>query len=150
MFLASQQELKQWRDWHFSVSVATGCFDVLHVGHVRLLKLAKSKGQFLLVGINSDGSVRQLKGKSRPVVTERDRAEMLLSLSCVDAVYVFDDLRASNFLRLARPSVWVKGGDYTMESLDECERKAVEECGGKIVIAPSEIGFSTTGILSRI
>ncbi len=149
MLLRSEQELIKWRSLRWNVSVATGCFDVLHVGHARLIDFSARQGQFLLLGINSDKSVRMLKGESRPINSERDRAEMLLSIKGVCAVYVFDDLRATRFLSLAKPSTWIKGGDYTLETLDQDERNAVEITGGKIVLFNTVNGYSTTSTLTR-
>lgn len=150
MLISSEEELKSWRSSHFPVVVASGCFDVLHVGHIRLLKSARGFGNWLLVGINSDAAVESLKGFSRPINSALHRAEMLIALRVVDAVYVFDSVRATEFLRLARPSTWVKGGDYTLETLDQNERKAVEDAGGEIVIVPSTPGFSTTSTLRAL
>src|SRR5437764_2342646 len=97
--------------------VATnGCFDLLHVGHVRYLQAAKALGDVLLVGINGDESTRQLKGPGRPVNNERDRAEVIAALECVDLVSIFPEVRATRFLELAHPNVYVKGGDYTVDS----------------------------------
>ncbi len=149
MLLKTYEELKFWRDIRWHVTVATGCFDVLHVGHIRLLREAKRLGSFLLVGINSDASVRQLKGNARPINNQEDRAEMLLSLSAVNAVFVFDDLRATRFLAESRPQVWVKGGDYTLETLDQDERKAVESAGGQILLYKTVKGYSTTATLAK-
>lgn len=149
MLLSSEAQLKFWRDIRWNVVAATGCFDVLHVGHLRLLQDAARQGQFLVVGINSDASVRQLKGPTRPVNNELDRASMLLGLSCVDAVYIFDELRCTRFLETCRPNVWVKGGDYTLETLDQDERRAVESAGGSIKFYRTVPGYSTTSTLAR-
>src|SRR5690349_9458930 len=93
--------------------VATnGCFDLLHVGHVRYLQAARAFGDALVVGVNGDRSVRELKGSGRPIIAEKDRAEILAALACVDWVAIFPGMRATNFLAAARPAVYVKGGDY--------------------------------------
>src|ERR1051325_1042149 len=104
--------------------VATnGCFDLLHVGHVRYLQAARAFGDTLVVGLNGDHSVRELKGAGRPIMAEKDRAEILAALACVDLVAIFPDARATKFLAAARPAVYVKGGDYTEGTLNEDERE---------------------------
>jgi rfaE bifunctional protein nucleotidyltransferase chain/domain len=131
--------------------VATnGCFDLLHVGHLRYLAAAREKGGFLWLGLNGDASVRELKGEGRPVNTEADRAEILAALRVVDAVTVFPEVRAVRFLEAVRPHLYVKGGDYTPESLDAGERAALAACGAAVEIMPLVPGKSTTGTLQRI
>ena len=131
--------------------VATnGCFDLLHVGHVTYLERARLQGDALLVGLNGDVSVRQLKGPDRPVTPEEDRAAVLAALESVDGVCVFADTRATEFLAAAQPDIYVKGGDYTLETLDQNERRAVEQGGGRIVIIPFVPGKSTTALLKKI
>lgn len=130
--------------------VTNGCFDILHAGHVTYLEAARGYGDALLVGVNSDESVRQLKGPDRPVNSEQDRATVLAALACVDAVCIFHDLEATRFLELARPDVWVKGGDYTLDTLNQTERRLVERLGGKIIILPLVPGKSTTALLERV
>jgi len=99
--------------------VATnGCFDLLHVGHVRYLRAARALGDLLVVGLNNDRSVRELKGSGRPIMTEIDRAEILAALECVDLVTIFPEMRATRFLAAARPAIYVKGGDYSSETLN--------------------------------
>src|SRR5256712_10004020 len=105
--------------------VATnGCFDLLHVGHVRYLQAARALGDFLAVGLNGDRSVRELKGSGRPITTERDRAEVLAALQCVDLVSIFPQIRATRFLAAVRPAIYVKGGEYSSATLDEADRAA--------------------------
>ena len=131
--------------------VATnGCFDILHVGHVRYLAAAKARGDVLIVGLNGDKSVRQLKGPRRPVNREQDRAEVLAAVESVDYVVIFPEARATKFLAAARPAVYVKGGDYTAETLDPAERDVLEKAGSKIEIIPFERGYSTSKLLERI
>ena len=131
--------------------VATnGCFDLLHVGHVRYLQAARALGDFLVVGLNSDRSVRELKGKGRPVTAQSDRAEILAALQCVDLVTIFPDLRATKFITASHPDVYVKGGDYTSETLNEEERELLTEVGAEIRIIPFEPGYSTSGLLEQI
>src|SRR6184192_192213 len=103
--------------------VATnGCFDLLHVGHVRYLQAARALGDALAIGLNGDQSVRELKGAGRPVNNESDRAEMLAALKCVDFVTIFPEMRATRFIEAARPAIYAKGGDYTSETLDAEEQ----------------------------
>ena len=130
--------------------VTNGCFDLLHVGHVIYLEQAAALGDLLLVGCNGDESVRQLKGEGRPLNPEADRALVLSALESVGSVAVFPGRRAEDFLRLAKPDVYVKGGDYTPETLDAGERVAVESGGGEIVIIPFVPGKSTTDIIQRM
>jgi rfaE bifunctional protein nucleotidyltransferase chain/domain len=130
--------------------VTNGCFDILHLGHVTYLETARSYGDALLVGLNSDASVRELKGAGRPVNNENDRAAVLAALASVDGVCIFTDRRAVKFFAAVQPDVWVKGGDYTLEALDQDERRVVEQAGGKIVILPLVPGKSTTALLTRI
>ncbi len=131
--------------------VATnGCFDLLHLGHVTYLEQARNLGDALLVGVNADATVRQLKGPGRPVNAEADRAAVLAALESVDTVCVFSELTATRFLSIARPDVYVKGGDYTLETMNQEERRVVEQAGGRIVLIPFVPGKSTTELLGRI
>ena len=131
--------------------VATnGCFDLLHVGHVRYLQAARALGDVLVVGLNGDRSVIELKGAGRPITTQRDRAEILAALACVDLVTVFPELRATTFLAAVRPSVYVKGGDYTPRTLDEEESAILKEIEAAIRIIPFEAGYSTSGLIEQI
>src|SRR5213079_1735831 len=131
--------------------VATnGCFDLLHVGHVRYLQAARALGDFLAVGLNGDDSVRELKESGRPVTTESDRAELLAALQCVDLVTIFPQLRATQFIAAVRPAIYVKGGDYTSETLDEEERAALREIGAEIRLIPFEAGYSTSRLIEQI
>ena len=130
--------------------VTNGCFDILHLGHVTYLETARNFGDALLVGVNGDDATRQLKGSGRPVNVEADRAAVLASLASVDGVCLFAEKAATKFLSAARPDIYVKGGDYTLETLDQDERRAVEQAGGKIVIIPLVPGKSTTALLEKI
>lgn len=125
-----------------------GCFDILHLGHVRYLREAKKLGDILIIGLNSDESVSALKGPDRPYVSEMERAEILASLECVDYVTIFSETRPDNLIRLIRPDIHVKGGDYKITELPE--RKLVESLGGKVVIIPPIKGHSTTNIVAKI
>ena len=130
--------------------VTNGCFDLLHVGHVRYLQAARSLGDALAVGINGDSSVRELKGPGRPLNQERDRAEVLAALESVDFVSIFPDVRATRFLQTVVPSIYVKGGDYRVETLNPEERAALEAVGAEIRIIPFEPGYSTSGLLEKM
>ena len=125
-----------------------GCFDLLHVGHVRYLKAARGLGDALLVAINSDASVRALKGEGRPVMSESERAELLASLACVDVVTVFDEESPRGLIRELLPDVLVKGGDYGLDEIHG--REEVEAAGGRVLALPFVEGASTTGIIERI
>jgi rfaE bifunctional protein nucleotidyltransferase chain/domain len=139
-----------WHHWRRNCNkriVATnGCFDLIHVGHIKLLEHARMRGDVLVVGLNSDSSVRQLKGEGRPINTEMDRATVLAAIQAVDTVVIFNFLTATGFLELVRPHVWVKGGDYTLETLDQREVEAVRSCGGQVELFPTVPGYSTTKI----
>jgi D-beta-D-heptose 7-phosphate kinase/D-beta-D-heptose 1-phosphate adenosyltransferase len=125
-----------------------GCFDILHLGHVRYLRKAKKLGDVLVVGLNSDHSVRSLKGNDRPYVSELERAEILASLECVDYVVIFSELRPDSLIKNIKPHFHVKGGDYEISTLPE--KKLVENLGGKVIVIPPVEGRSTTNIVERI
>ena len=141
---------KQMRANGKKLVVTNGCFDILHLGHVTYLENARNFGDALLLGVNSDAAVRGLKGAGRPVNSETDRAAVLAALQSVDAVCIFSDTAATRFLTAAQPDIYVKGGDYTLETLNQDERRAVELAGGKIVLVPFVPGKSTTGLLEKI
>ncbi|MGA2029611.1 MAG: D-glycero-beta-D-manno-heptose 1-phosphate adenylyltransferase [Verrucomicrobiota bacterium] len=147
-------KLPEWRkDFRSSgkkLVVTNGCFDILHLGHVTYLENARNFGDALLVGINSDAATQQLKGAGRPVNSENDRATVLAALESVDGVCIFTDKTATKFLVAAQPDIYVKGGDYTLDTLNQDERRAVESAGGKIVIVPFLPGKSTTALLEKI
>ena len=127
-----------------------GCFDLLHVGHVRYLAAARALGDALLVAINGDESVSALKGEGRPLNGESDRAEVIAALASVDYVVVFPEVRATALLEKVRPAIYVKGGDYTAESLHSEERSALESMGTEIRIVPFEPGHSTSRLLEKM
>ena len=126
-----------------------GCFDLLHVGHVRYLQQARALGDALLVAVNGDASVRSLKGPTRPINSEHDRTEVLAALSCVDFVTIFHMERVTDLVSAIRPQVYAKGGDYTVDSLDPGERGALDQVGAEIRILPLVPGKSTTGIIQK-
>ncbi len=125
-----------------------GCFDILHVGHVRYLTAAKKLGDVLIVGLNTDASVKILKGDSRPVNNEKDRAEILLGLKAVDYVVFFGERTAENLIAQVRPDVYVKGGDYTVEQIPEA--KIVQSYGGEVRLIDFVSGYSTTGTIEKL
>jgi rfaE bifunctional protein nucleotidyltransferase chain/domain len=130
--------------------VTNGCFDILHLGHVSYLESARNRGDALLVGVNGDAATRQLKGAGRPVNSESDRAAVLAALQSVDGICIFTDKTATKFLAAAQPDIYVKGGDYTLDTLNQDERRAVESAGGKIIIIPLVPGKSTSALLEKI
>ncbi|MDP9253975.1 MAG: adenylyltransferase/cytidyltransferase family protein [Verrucomicrobiota bacterium] len=130
--------------------VTNGCFDLLHLGHVKYLQAARDLGDALAVGINSDASVRALKGQGRPLNAERDRAAVVAALACVDYVTIFSEERATRFLTAAHPAIYVKGGDYKTNTLNREERAALERMGTEIRILPLEVGYSTSGMIERL
>jgi 3-deoxy-manno-octulosonate cytidylyltransferase (CMP-KDO synthetase) len=130
------------------VVFTNGCFDILHAGHIKILEHARSLGDVLVVGLNSDASVKRLKGESRPVNSEKARARVLASLQAVDAVCVFEDDTPIPLIEDVRPNIHVKGGDYIADELPEAA--TVKKHGGEIVIVPLEAGFSTTSTLEKI
>jgi D-beta-D-heptose 7-phosphate kinase/D-beta-D-heptose 1-phosphate adenosyltransferase len=130
------------------VVFTNGCFDLLHPGHIRSLEQARALGDILIVGLNSDASVRQLKGQGRPVIPERERAEILAALESVDAVVIFDDLTPREVIARLLPDVLVKGRDWPGDQI--VGREEVEAAGGRVVLAPVVPGYSTTDILKKI
>jgi rfaE bifunctional protein nucleotidyltransferase chain/domain len=130
--------------------VTNGCFDILHAGHINYLEAARALGDVLLVGVTSDAAVAALKGAGRPVNTAADRAAVLAALQSVDAVCVFAERAATNFLREAGPDIYVKGGDYTLDTINQEERRFLEGRGVKIVILGLVPGQSTTALLQKI
>lgn len=129
--------------------LTNGCFDLLHVGHVRYLQQARALGDALVVAINSDASVRALKGPERPLNSESDRAEVLAALECVDFVTIFEGERLTPLIELLRPHLYAKGGDYTVESLDRSEYGALCSAGSEIHILPLVPGRSTTTLINK-
>jgi D-glycero-beta-D-manno-heptose 1-phosphate adenylyltransferase len=141
---------KEMRECGRKLVFTNGCFDLLHVGHVRYLQAARALGDALLVAINGDESVRALKGEGRPLNRAEDRAEVIAALESVDRVVIFPEVRATQLLEIVRPAIYVKGGDYTASSLHADERAALERIGTEIEIVPFEAGHSTSGLLEKI
>ena len=132
------------------LAVTNGCFDLMHRGHATYLAQARNCADALLVLINSDASVRSLKGPSRPLVGETDRAYLLCSLRAVDKVVIFDSSRCDAELAALAPDIYIKAGDYTIETLAKEEREALLSCGADIRFMPFVPGLSTTGIVEKI
>jgi rfaE bifunctional protein nucleotidyltransferase chain/domain len=147
--ILSRQELRKrvagWREGGDSIILANGCFDLLHVGHVRYLRAAKELGGRLIAAINSDESVRALKGEGRPLIPDQERAEILASLEDVDAVVVFSEPDVRALVREIRPDVQAKGTDYTIDTVPE--RDIVMECGGRVEIVGDPKDHSATKII---
>jgi D-glycero-beta-D-manno-heptose 1-phosphate adenylyltransferase len=150
--IAGREELKRrvqtWRTQGEKITLANGCFDVFHVGHVRYLRAAKQLGARLVVAINSDDSVRKLKGQGRPVMPAEERAEILAALADVDAVIIFDESDVRALVRELRPDIHAKGTDYTAESVPE--RDTVIECGGRVEIVGDPKNHSATDMIRNI
>lgn len=130
------------------IITTNGCFDIIHVGHVRYLAQAKTLGDILIIAMNTDESVRKLKGPTRPVNSESDRAEILAALGVVDYVILFGEETPAALLEKIKPDIHVKGGDYNLETLPEA--KTIQDSGGKIVFIPFVEGKSTTNTIERI
>jgi rfaE bifunctional protein nucleotidyltransferase chain/domain len=149
--LADAPEFRQRLRGEGRCVVATnGCFDLLHVGHLRYLQQARALGDFLWIGLNGDASVRELKGAGRPLVPEDERAELLAAWRIVDAVTIFPDVRATQFLRAIEPDIYVKGGDYTPKSLDAGEAAVLRACGARVEIVSLVPGHSTSALVNKM
>ncbi|MDR3720353.1 MAG: adenylyltransferase/cytidyltransferase family protein [Candidatus Acidoferrales bacterium] len=143
-----QRRVAAWRRAGDRVTLANGCFDVLHVGHVRYLHIARELGGKLIVAVNADASVRALKGEGRPVMPADERAEILASLADVDAVVVFPETDVRAIIREVRPDFHAKGTDYNADTVPE--RDEVEACGGRVVIVGDPKDHSATEIIARL
>ena len=139
----------KWSDEGKRVVWTNGCFDLLHVGHVRSLRDAKALGDILVVGLNSDASVRAIKGPTRPVVDQDDRAELLSALEPVDCVTIFDETEPSAILAIVKPDIHCKGAEYADDKRPVPERAVVEAYGGRVCFLPLHEGRSTTAMLQR-
>ena len=136
------------REGEARVVFTNGCFDILHAGHVRYLAAARALGDVLILGLNSDASVRRLKGETRPVNSQADRAEVVGALKSVDYVVIFGEDTAEDLIAKVQPAVYAKGGDYTLETLPEA--RIVESYGGEVAFIPLVAGKSTTGMIARL
>jgi D-glycero-beta-D-manno-heptose 1-phosphate adenylyltransferase len=142
------KSVKRWRFLGKTISFTNGCFDLLHEGHIASLSQAASEGDILIVGLNSDASVKRLKGNNRPINNENSRALLMASLAIVDAVVLFGEDTPLELVKAVMPDVMVKGGDYTVEQIEGA--KEVIENGGRVVINPIVQGFSSTAIIEQI
>jgi D-beta-D-heptose 7-phosphate kinase/D-beta-D-heptose 1-phosphate adenosyltransferase len=142
--------VERLEDFGFSLVFTNGCFDILHAGHVEYLEAAASLGTSLCVAVNSDESVRVLKGPERPVNPLQDRMRVLAALACVDYVFPFEASNVAGLLRRIKPRCWVKGGDYTLETLNKAEVEAARESDTIIKLLPLKPGYSTTQTLAKI
>lgn len=131
-----------------TIVFSNGCFDLLHVGHVRYLEEAKKLGDVMVVGVNSDSSTRDLKGENRPILPENERAEVLAALECIDYVTIFSDKTPESLIGRLKPDIHVKGGDYRLEDLPE--KEVVESYGGKVILLDNVKGKSTKLIIEKI
>jgi rfaE bifunctional protein nucleotidyltransferase chain/domain len=141
------QQRKRWKEEGRTVAFTNGCYDLLHPGHIRLLEHAKSLAGVLIVGINTDASVRRLKGPGRPLLPEQERAEVLAALEAVDAVVLFDEDTPRELIAGLLPDILMKGADW---SHFIAGREEVEAAGGKVIAVPLQPGYSTTGILEKL
>lgn len=152
--LATLEELqvlrRGWSAQGKTVVLTNGCFDLLHVGHVRYLQQARALGDVLIVGVNDDASVRRLKGSHRPIVRQDDRVEMLAALEAVSYVVIFTEDTATSLVTALRPDIYAKGGDYGSGAKDLPEAEAVLESGGRIEILPLVHGQSSTDLVREV
>lgn len=151
--IVTAEELARVRDQFAAegkkLVLTNGCFDILHVGHVRCLQGARAVGDALAVALNGDASVRALKGPTRPINSEADRAEVIAALECVDYVIVFPEVRLVGVIETVRPQIYAKGGDYTPDTLEKTERAALDAAGSEIRFIPLVPGRSTTNIIAK-
>jgi len=147
-FSTIEKAARDWKDAGMTIVFTNGCFDLIHAGHVRYLKEAQNLGDLLVVGVNSDQSIKNLKGPDRPIVPLRERLEVLLSLRWVDAAVPFDEPTPVELIKVIRPHVLVKGGDWDPERI--AGREILETYGGKTVNVPFHKGVSTTEIIQKI
>ncbi len=141
-------ERKRLRELKKQVVFTNGCFDLIHPGHVRYLQQARALGDSLIVALNSDRSVRELKGSQRPILYENERAEVIAALGCVDYVTIFDESTPQRMIAVLLPDILVKGGDWSLETI--IGRQEVEASGGRVISMPFVEGCSTSDIIERI
>jgi rfaE bifunctional protein nucleotidyltransferase chain/domain len=142
------EQTAKWREEHRRVVLTNGCFDILHVGHLRTFKEAKKFGDLLIVGLNSDQSIRGLKGETRPIIPQSERLELLAALEPIDFVTLFEETTAVHLIELIKPQVYVKGGDYTLDSLPE--KDVLVRYQVEVKFIPLVAGISTTEMVKRI
>ena len=143
-----KKEIERLRQGGKKIAFTNGCFDILHVGHTRYLRDARKTGDVLILALNSDASVRAIKGEKRPLVPEAERADVVASLEAVDYVTIFDELTPLELIEFLQPDVIVKGGDWSEENV--VGRQSVRKWGGKVIIIPETKGASTTNIVEKI
>lgn len=147
-FNGMQHQVKRWRLLDKTIAFTNGCFDILHQGHLEILSQSAALADILVVGVNTDASVKKLKGESRPVNNESFRVQMLAALTMVDAVVLFDEETPLELIRLIEPDTLIKGGDYTIEQIVGAED--VIKNGGEVKIIPLVKGYSTTALIQKI
>lgn len=147
-FNGIQHQVKRWKLLDKKVAFTNGCFDILHEGHIEMLSQSATMGDILVVGVNTDASVKKLKGENRPVNKETFRALMLASLTIIDAVVLFDEETPLDLIRIIEPDILIKGGDYAMEQIVGAED--VVKNGGEVKIIPLVKGYSTTALIQKI
>ena len=145
---ALREKLEDLRKTGKKIAFTNGCFDILHVGHVRYLREARKTGDVLVLALNSDSSVRSIKGEKRPLVPEMERAEVLAALEFIDFVTLFDELTPLELIQYLKPDVLIKGGDWPEEKV--VGRDEIKKWGGKVVIIPEVMGKSTTNVVEKI
>ncbi len=143
-----QQRLRQLRREGKTIVFTNGCFDILHVGHVRYLREAKKLGEVLVLALNSDASVRAIKGEKRPLVPEDERADIMAALACIDYVVIFSEPTPQGLIEYLQPDILVKGGDWTEDAIAGAD--FVKAAGGRVVTIPLTAGRSTTNIVEKI
>lgn len=143
-----ERRCNMWRAAGKKTVFTNGCFDILHHGHLQLIAAAADLGNILIVGVNSDNSVKRLKGDDRPIYHEQDRLFQLASLLCVDALSLFDEDTPENLIKTIQPDVLVKGGDYTLNNIVGADY--VQSYGGRVQIIPFVEGYSTSSVISNI
>ncbi len=143
-----REKMEDLRKTGKKIAFTNGCFDILHVGHVRYLREAKKTGDVLVLALNSDSSVRSIKGEKRPLVPETERAEVLAALEFIDFITIFDELTPLELIKCLKPDVLIKGGDWPEEKV--VGRDEVKQWGGKVVIIPEVMGKSTTNVVEKI
>lgn len=144
------QLMKKVRAAGKKIAWTNGCFDIIHVGHVDYLEQSKSYADLLVVGLNSDVSVKKLKGELRPIFSQADRARVLAAIEPVDYIVIFDETSPIEYIRALQPDFYIKGGDYTIDTIDQQERRTVEAYGGRIVLLPMVPGVSTSVVVEKI
>ncbi|MDZ7265342.1 MAG: adenylyltransferase/cytidyltransferase family protein [candidate division KSB1 bacterium] len=144
------QLMQKARSTGNKIAWTNGCFDIIHVGHVDYLEKSKSYADLLIVGLNSDVSVKKLKGELRPIFSQADRARVLAAIEYVDHIIIFDEPSPIDYIRTLQPDFYIKGGDYTIDTIDQTERRAVEAYGGRIVLLPMVPGVSTSVVVEKI